>query len=225
MQPDTTIDGTTIDRSSTIAATTVSGTVIDVLSHARTVRSFSGREVSPELVQQLVFAATRASSGRNSQPWIFVAIRDEATKRALGQLLRPRVDELRDRLESIRDPARARLARSAAALLAALPSAPVIVFVAGRRVQWSPPFDERLMLHTALATASQNLLVAARSLGLGAAYTMAHLHPEPDVRTLLELPDDVEIGTTMPIGWPRDVGGPVSRQPVGDGLMWDRYRR
>jgi nitroreductase len=71
--------------------------------------------------------------------------------------------------------------------------------------------------------AAANLLVAARSLGLGAAFTFAHMLAGPELPKLLELPEDVAIAVTIPLGWPERAVGPASRRPVREVLHWDRF--
>ena len=55
-------------------------------------------------------------------------------------------------------------------------------------------------------SAAQNLLVAARALGLGAAFTMLHTLAEPAIRQLLAIPDEITIAVTMPVGRPSRSG-------------------
>ena len=63
---------------------TPAGTVLNELQHVmsqrRTVRDFSSRQVSKEIVERLVQIACTAPSGANKQPWRYVAISDPETK-------------------------------------------------------------------------------------------------------------------------------------------------
>lgn len=198
--------------------------VVDTMATARSIRRFRSDPVPDELIEQLIFAATRASSGRNSQPWEFVAIRDRAALDALAQAFQPRAETLLASIEHTSDPERKMMFRQAATLMQAFGHVPVVIVVAGRLFDWGPPFDPHETMLSALFSASQNLLVAARSLGLGAAFTTFHIHVEPLIRELTGLPDDFHISTTMPVGWPEQSFGPVRRRPVSDVLHWDRYR-
>ena len=76
---------------------------------------------------------------------------------------------------------------------------------------------------SAVFMAAADLLVAARSLGLGAAFTFTHMLAGPDLPKLLELPDDVAITVTIPVGWPAHQVGPVARRPHGQVLHWDKF--
>jgi nitroreductase len=72
-------------------------------------------------------------------------------------------------------------------------------------------------------SAAQNLLVAARALGLGAAFTMLHSLAEPAIRQLLAIPDEITIGVTMPVGRPAQPFRPIARKPVAEVVHRDRW--
>ncbi len=55
----------------------------DQLQRRRTVRDFSGRPVSRELIEHCLRAAGTAPSGANQQPWHFIAVSDPAVKRRI----------------------------------------------------------------------------------------------------------------------------------------------
>ena len=75
----------------------------------------------------------------------------------------------------------------------------------------------------AVAGAAQNALVAARALGLGAAYTMFHLGDPAAVRTILGLPEEVRLGVLLAVGWQARSFGPVTRKSVGEVLRYDHW--
>lgn len=197
--------------------------VLATMATARSIRYYTDEPVDDRIIERLVYAATRASSGRNSQPWTFVALRDRAALQRLADEFSPRIVELHQLAERTDDPDRRRMFNGAAALMEAFSFIPVVIVVAGRVIDWGPPFDARETLHSALFSASQNLLVAARAHGLGAAFTTLHLHVEATLREVTGLPDDLVIATTIPVGHPRRGVGPVRRKPVADVLHWDRY--
>jgi nitroreductase len=69
---------------------------------------------------------------------------------------------------------------------------------------------------SALYPAAQNILVAARALGLGTTFTTLQTVAEPTVRQVLGIPDTVKIAAAIPLGWPAAAFGPVKRRPVED---------
>src|SRR5437867_8390413 len=71
--------------------------------------------------------------------------------------------------------------------------------------------------------AVQNLLLAARATGLGAALITLPLWSSLLARRALGLPWIVAPCAVIPLGWPRGRYGPTTRRPVGDVVHVDRY--
>jgi nitroreductase len=71
--------------------------------------------------------------------------------------------------------------------------------------------------------AVQNILLACRALGLGTVITTNHILYEDDVRAILSLPQDVFTFAMMPVGFPLDRYGPLSRRPVSEVAFADRW--
>jgi nitroreductase len=71
--------------------------------------------------------------------------------------------------------------------------------------------------------AVQNMLLAARALGLGATLTTLYLNFEKEVEAALRLPADVPSYALMPIGYPMGRFGPVRRVPLADVVYEDQW--
>jgi nitroreductase len=71
--------------------------------------------------------------------------------------------------------------------------------------------------------AVQNMLLAARALGLGATLTTRHLLFEKETEAALGLPPGVHSYAILPIGYPMGKFGPVGRGPLGDIVYQDRW--
>ena len=71
--------------------------------------------------------------------------------------------------------------------------------------------------------AAANLLVAARSLGLGAAFTFTHMLAGPDLPNCSRCPTTSPSPSRFPVGWPLGEVGPVSRRPYDQVLHWNRF--
>jgi nitroreductase len=69
----------------------------------------------------------------------------------------------------------------------------------------------------------QNLLLAARALGLAATLTTWHLALEPEFKAVLDIPRSVKTFAVIPVGWPRGNFGPVKRRPAGEVIHRDRW--
>ena len=91
----------------------------------------------------------------------------------------------------------------------------------------SPPraeiaYAERIR-GSSIYPAVQNIILACRALGLGTTITTNHIRCEDAVRALLRLPDDVDSFAMMPIGWPMDLFGPLSRRPLPEVVHADGW--
>jgi nitroreductase len=79
---------------------------------------------------------------------------------------------------------------------------PAIIFVCGP-VAYPPNASTEQFVWSALYPAAQNLIVVARSLGLGTTFTTFHMSMGGELRELLGIPDEIEFGAMIPIGWPQ----------------------
>ena len=73
--------------------------------------------------------------------------------------------------------------------------------------------------------AVQNMLLAARALGLGATLTTLYLQFEKEAEAALGLPPNVHSYALLPIGYPMGRFGPVRRVALADVVYEDRWGR
>jgi len=71
----------------------------------------------------------------------------------------------------------------------------------------------------------QNMLLAARALGLGATLTTRHLLYEKETEAALGLPPGVHSYAIVPIGYPMGKFGAVGRGPLKEVLYEDQWGR
>ena len=71
--------------------------------------------------------------------------------------------------------------------------------------------------------AVQNMLLAARALGLGATLTTRHLLYEKEAEAALGLPPGVHSYAILPIGYPMGKFGPVGRGPLKEIVYQDHW--
>ena len=88
---------------------------------------------------------------------------------------------------------------------------PVLVFPC--LVRYRAPFP---MESASIYPACQNLLLAARALGYGGAFTVMHYPVESELRELLDLPEEAFLAGTITIGKPVGGHGPVRRRPLSE---------
>ena len=78
-------------------------------------------------------------------------------------------------------------------------------------------------IHATAYPAAQNLLLAARALGLGAVLTTPHLFHPGRYEQVLGLPSDVTLTCCIPVGYPLGRFGPVNRPDPRTLIHWDRH--
>ena len=191
----------------------------------RAVRRLKHDPVDDDIVLELLRLAVKAPTGSNAQTWEFVVVRSAEVKHQLARLNR-QAWSLYRRLAKTR----ARGDLSQARILAAVQyqadhfeDAPVIV-VACLRGRSFPTNLGRASYYGSIFPATQNLLLAARALGLGAALTTLPLWSRGLARRTLGLPAGVTPSAVIPLGWPVRGGyGPTTRRPVEEVTHLDRY--
>jgi nitroreductase len=196
--------------------------LLEGLTTTRAIRRFRPDPVPDAELAAILFAASRAPSGSNRQPFRFLVLRDgpRATegKAVLGR-------SFRDAWATKRatdgygggDPnaPKARLERAMQHFVDHFEAVPVVVLACLVRYRPVNPYEGN-----SVYPACQNLLLAARARGLGGVMTMWHATVEDELRRLLEIPDEVAISATIPLGYPQGRHGPVRRRPISE-LVFD----
>ncbi|HET6793010.1 MAG TPA: nitroreductase family protein [Acidimicrobiales bacterium] len=209
--------------------------LLEGIATTRSIRRFRPDPVTDDELAQLLFAATRAPTGSNRQPFRFVVLRDGPAavqaKALLGRAFRAGWAAKRrsDGYDGGGGPGpagdsggggapnspKARMAAAMQHFVDNFESIPVVILPCLVRYRAPTPTEGG-----SLYPACQNLLLAARALGLGGTITMWHALVEDELRQLLGIPDGVLIGATIPIGRPVGNHGPVRRRPVRE-LVYD----
>jgi nitroreductase len=198
--------------------------LFEIMRTTRSMRRLKPDPVPGELIRQILEAGTCAPSGGNMQRWRFLVVRDPKVKETVGAYYKRAWDEIaRPRYRS-GEPApgtsRERFGRmlDAAQYLADhIQEAPVWIVpcMAGASATRSAG--------SSIYPAVQNMLLAARALGLGATLTTLHLNFEQEVEAALGLPADAHTYAILPIGYPMGRFGPVRRVPLAEVVYEDRW--
>ncbi|MEW6298075.1 MAG: nitroreductase family protein [Thermodesulfobacteriota bacterium] len=196
--------------------------LFEAIYTTRALRRFKPDPVPDEVLFQLFDAAIRAPSGQNAQDWRFVVVTDHAVKRRMQAWAeegwaryQPRYAENPALMDQLPRTQRLSL-KSVAHLVHHLAEAPAIVIVCGLRGRHATPGGS-------IFPAVQNLLLAARALGLGGSIFNLPLLHRQELMEAVGIPETNEIFCLLPIGYPTDKPGPVRRKPVKKVVFWDRW--
>jgi len=195
----------------------------------RAIREWEPRPVPDDLLVRIVEAATRAPSGSNLQPWRFVVVRDDSVRAAIASAVRARYESnarLKTMVETLSkadDKTQRLMLLGAQRLFTRLDRAPVLIIPCIYQIASPTNEPNSLLAGSSIYPAVQNLLLAARALGLGAVMTTIHSHVEPDLRRILGLPDEATPAALIPLGYPLGNFGPTTRKPVEEVLYWDGW--
>ncbi len=203
--------------------------VFEAMETCRAVRFFKTDPVPEELIDRILYAATRAPSPGNSQGWDFVVITDRAIKEKLSEriteVIGAVVADIETRMGGLEamDDVNRRMLQGTLNMAKTLADIPVIVLVCGKKV-YPPQAPSEQFVWSALYPAAQNILLAARALGLGSCFTTYQNTCGKELRELLHIPDDVHIASVIPIGWPAINFGPLARRPVSDFVHRNKWQ-
>lgn len=202
--------------------------VLEALTTTRAIRRYTDEPVPEADLRDMLFAATRAPSGSNRQPFRFVVLttgeKAERAKALIGEAGRAVWEGKRtnDGYDSgsgaDSDSPKARMARTMEHYVDRFESVPVLVLACIARYRAPNPTEG-----ASVYPACQNLLVAARALGYGGVLTGFHHAVEPQLRELLGIPDDVGVSATITIGRPAGAHGPVRRRPMRELVFGDSW--
>lgn len=203
--------------------------LLEGIASTRAIRRYRDEPVPPEVLRAILFAATRAPSGSNRQPFRFMVLTDgpkaKAAKALIGESARAGWQHKRrtDRYDSGSGAddgtPKARTAAAVQEYVDRFDHVPALILPCLVRYREANPFEG-----ASVFPACQNILLAARALGYGGVLTGWHLGVEKDLRELLGVPDHVFIAATITIGRPAGGHGPVRRRPLDElvyGESWE----
>jgi nitroreductase len=194
----------------------------------RAIRRYTKEPVSEDDLRAVLFAATRAPSGSNRQPFRFIVLRDGPSARQARSLLaeaarrawvgKERSDGYGQGSGAQGDSPKARMARTMRRFAETFEQTPVVVLGCLERYR-DPTVIEGASIYPAL----QNLLLAARARGLGGVLTQWQALVEPELRAVLGIPRGVAMHGTISLGHPEGHHGPVRRRPLRELVHEDRW--
>jgi len=195
--------------------------VFEAINTQRAMRRLKPDPVPEDLIWKLLEAAIRAPSGGNRQPWNFIVIRDPETKKKIAGYYLDSWNKSYGLIKqaAMASPETAKTYASAEHLANHLAEVPVLIIATVNNAGVAPVSPPGASVYPAV----QNLMLAARALGLGSALTTLHRAHEAEVKQLLGIPEGVETMALIPLGWPRGKFGAGPRLPVQKVTYWDKW--
>ena len=191
--------------------------LFEIVQTTRSMRRLKPDPVPEALIRKILEAGVCGPSGGNMQNWRFLVIQDATIKKTVGAYYKRAWDEVvapRYRAdESPHGMSRDQFSRTIAAaeyLAAHIHEAPFWIVAC---LQGAVPTRTA---GASIYPAVQNMLLAARALGLGATLTTLYLSFEKEAEAALGLPADWHSYAILPIGYPVGRFGPVSRVALSD---------
>ena len=202
--------------------------LIEGICTTRAIRRYRDEAVPERVLRDILFAATRAPSGSNRQPFRFLVLTDgpkaAAAKRVVADGARAvwetkRATDGYDRGSGTdeRSP-KAAMARTMQAYVDHLHEVPVMILPCLIRHRIANPVEG-----ASIYPACQNRLLAARAYGYGGVMTSWNLMVDAELRSLLGIPDDVLIAAAISLGRPEGHHGPVRRRPLDELVYLDEW--
>jgi nitroreductase len=203
--------------------------LLDAMMTQRAVRRVLPDPVDDAIVLKCIELALRAPTGSNGQNWEFVVVKDRRVKEQLGRRYRQAWSLYGGIARRIAagDESMQKIVRAVQWQVDHFSEIPVFVVAClrgGMRVPYLPtPFVGESSYFGSIYPSAQNLLLAARAMGLGASLITMPLWSVTSARKILGLPLSVTPCCIVPLGWPRGRYGPTTRKPVDEVAHLDSY--
>ncbi len=193
--------------------------VFDIIHTTRAMRRLKPDPVPDDLIRKILEAGVCAANGGNYQRWRFMVVKDPAVKKSVQVWYKMAFDEVvGPRYANAPPPpgiTAAKYARQHHAveyLTEHFHEAPVWIVACLDEGKNTPTRTSGASIYPAV----QNMLLAARALGLGSTLTTRHLLYAKEAEAALGLPEGVHSYAILPIGWPMGKFGPVGRTRLED---------
>ena len=200
--------------------------MFEAMMTQRAIRRVLPDPVDDAVVLKCIEMAQRAPTGNNGQQWEFIVVKDPEVKRRLARRYRQAWNAYsRFALEKlvVQDDSTARTVKAVKWQVDNFDQIPVLIVPCMRLGMREGRFPGVRMPHPAesgyygsIYPSVQNLLLAARAMGLGASLVTMPLWNLTSARRILGLPFNVTPLCVVPVGWPIGRYGPSARKPVGE---------
>ena len=211
----------------------------DVMRTTFAARQFTDDPVPDAAIATILENARFAPSGGNRQGWRVIVVRDQATRAALPDLIRPAMQRYVAQVAAGEAPwntinptalSDADIAATEVpeAMIHALTQAPPVLLFVFVDLSVVASFDQNLDRIGVISGASiypfvWNILLAARNEGYGGTLTTFACGREGELKTLLGVPDEYAFAAMIPMGKPVKQLTKLTRKPYGEIATLERF--
>ena len=167
---------------------------MDLVKKRYSVRSFQTKPVEESLLLKILETGSLAPSACNNQPWVFIVIRKDDTKKKLAAVYER----------------------------AWFVTAPVILSLCCDNSQSWHRQDGTNYGEVDIAIAMDHITLAAAEAGLGTCW-IANFNAL-EARRALELPDNIEPIVFTPLGYPAIAPAQKKRKPLAEIVHWEKFK-
>lgn len=202
--------------------------LLEGIATTRAIRRYLAEPIPDDVLRDIMFAATRAPSGSNRQPFRFMVFTDSEKSRVVKKLIAQgaqklweskRVTDGYEATSAIDESSpKARMARTMQEYVDNFADVPALVLAC--LVRYRPPTPTE---GASVYPSCQNILLAARARGYGGVLTGFHGFVENELRAILAIPDNVFLAATITLGKPAGNHGPVRRVPMSEVVYGDEW--
>ena len=196
--------------------------LFEAIYSQRAIRSYTTEPVSEETLRRIIEAGTKAPSGGNRQPWAFVAVTDADAIATIATQAKAQFAPMYERAVANLKPGDELPFPRLKPLVDKFETVTAVIFPC--YVQPEGSTDPPSAGASSIFPAIQNMLLAARGLGVGAVLTSLALRDPAPVKALLGLPDNVHPLALIPLGYPdKERYGKTTRKPLSEVAHWNRW--
>ena len=193
--------------------------VLQIIKKRRSVRVYKTGKVTDKQLETILEAARWAPSGANTQPWEFVVTRDREKMKRVREIF---YDEWQQRKRE--DPVNYKgltkyyVGDASVLVLVCADPRTMQVYLTTRR-----PADREKLFQASVASAIENMMLLATSLGFGTVWVSVREEIEPQLRDLFKVPQPIRLLWVVPIGHARFWPGAKPRRKMADFTHYESY--
>lgn len=196
--------------------------LLKIIKERRSIREFTKANINDEEIRILIDAARYAPSNSNRQAWKFIILKNDKMKSEIAQAVKEKTVKIK---QGIEDKERLGMFEDYAKYFLVFSRAPVVIFVLYKTglsivdhvlsavdIGSGVRKVESELISVSMAT--QNLLLAAHALGLGACCMTSPLIAYTEIKKILDIRPPFEIAALIPIGKYEKQPEPAARKKI-----------